>query len=52
MGIKHIFTANIIVAGWVGISSLFFPMKAASIVFTDAYSYSDSIRILVHCGLE
>lgn len=42
---KIIYFANIIVAGWIGISSLFFPKTAIQTVFSNNVSYSEAIRI-------
>ena len=40
------YIANIIVAGWVGISCLFFPKYAEHAVFTNAFHYSEAFRII------
>jgi len=34
------------VAGWISITSLFYPRAALSSVFTDDYGYSESIRLV------
>ncbi len=44
--IKVIYLANIIVAGWISISSLFFPKTALITVFTNDFQYSESIRLV------
>lgn len=59
--IKLIYIANIIVAGWIGVSSLFYPKTAAVSIFQNTYPSSDLIRlvgclwlaiaILSFCGL-
>jgi hypothetical protein len=38
--------ANIIVAGWISISSLFFPKTAQMTVFSNAFTYSEAIRLV------
>ena len=43
--IKIIYLANILVAGWVGISSLFFPKRAQMTVFENTVAYSEAIRM-------
>lgn len=44
--IKLMYLANVIVAGWISISSLFFPKIAQHSVFTNAYQYSEAIRLV------
>jgi len=44
--IKLVYIANILVAGWISISSLFFPKIAQQTVFTNAIEYSESIRLV------
>ena len=44
--IKIMYAANVILAGWVGISSFFFPKYAQSTVFENAFEYSESIRLV------
>ncbi|WP_298314464.1 hypothetical protein [uncultured Aquimarina sp.] len=46
IGLKAVYIANILVAGWISITSLFFPKKAALSVFSNAYSYSEIIRLV------
>ncbi len=41
-----LYIANIIVAGWISISSLFFPKRAQLTVFQNALAYSESIRLV------
>ncbi len=43
---KAIYIANILVAGWISISSLFFPKKALTTVFSNDFAYSESIRLV------
>lgn len=40
------YLANIIVAGWISVSSLFYPKIALQTVFSDAIAYSDAIRLV------
>jgi hypothetical protein len=44
--LKIIYIANIIVAGWISISSLFFPKIAASTVFSNAYHPTEVMRLV------
>ena len=44
--IKAIYFANIIVTGWISISSLFFPKVAQSTIFSSAFAYSEAIRLV------
>jgi len=39
--LKIIYGANIVVAGWVGLSALFFSKSATTTVFGDAYAISE-----------
>ena len=43
---KIMYLANIIVAGWISITSLFFPKTAQQTVFTNAFQYSEAIRLV------
>lgn len=43
---KIIYAANILVAGWISISSLFFPQTAQVTVFTNNFAYSEAIRLV------
>ncbi len=43
---KIIYLANIVVAGGISISSLFFPKEALQSVFTGAFAYSEAIRLV------
>ncbi len=43
---KIVYFANVIVAGWISITSLFFPRRAVETVFTNAFVYSESIRLV------
>lgn len=44
--IKLVYTANIILAGYIGITSLFFPKFSAVIIFQNSYPTSDIIRLV------
>lgn len=46
MLIKLVYIANIIVAGWISFSSLFFPKSALATVFQNSFAYSESIRLV------
>jgi len=43
--IKLVYFANVIVAGWISISSLFFPKTAHRTVFNSMVEYSEVIRL-------
>ncbi len=45
-GIKIIYLANIVVAGYIGIASLFFPRMSATTVFQNAYTTTELIRLI------
>lgn len=44
--IKLMYLANILVAGWISISSLFFPQYAQASVFSGDFAYSEAIRLV------
>jgi hypothetical protein len=44
--LKIIYCANIIVAGWISITSLFNPQKAQLTVFENNFVYSEAIRLV------
>ncbi|MEO0506253.1 MAG: hypothetical protein AAF090_08885 [Bacteroidota bacterium] len=46
IALKIVYIANIIVAGWVGLTSLFFPKTALRSVFSNAMPYSEAIRLV------
>ena len=46
IALKIIYIANIIVAGWISISSLFYPKIAATTVFQNAYQPTEVIRLV------
>lgn len=41
-----VYIANIIVAGWISITSLFYPKTAAATVFQNAYAPTEVIRLV------
>jgi len=44
--LRIVYAANILVAGWISITSLFYPKLAVSTVFTNDFEYSESIRLV------
>jgi hypothetical protein len=44
--IKLVYIANIIVAGYIGITSLFFPKISSATIFQNSYQTSDLIRLV------
>jgi hypothetical protein len=46
IALKIIYCANIIVAGWISITSLFSPAKAQLTVFEGNIAYSEAIRLV------
>lgn len=46
LAIKMMYLANVVVAGYISIASLFFPKAAKQMVFTDAFEYSEAIRLV------
>ncbi len=40
-----IYLANVIVAGWIGVSSIFFPTYAARTIFSNTYSVSPVMQL-------
>ncbi len=43
---RVIYVANILVAGWISITSLFNPRLAQTTVFSGAFAYSEAIRLV------
>ena len=41
-----IYAANVVVAGWIGVTSLWFPVHARRTVFEDTVAYSETIRLV------
>ncbi|MFN0048734.1 MAG: hypothetical protein ACKVOU_06400 [Cytophagales bacterium] len=46
IAIKFVYIANIIVAGWIGSTSLLNPKIAAATIFQNAYQATDIIRLV------
>lgn len=46
IGMKIMYLANIVVAGAISITSLFYPKVAQRTVFTGAFEYSEAIRLV------
>jgi hypothetical protein len=46
IALKIIYIANIIVAGWIGITSLFFPKTSAATIFSGSYQATDVTRLV------
>ena len=44
--IKLVYLANIIVAGYIGIVSLFFPKQSSATIFQNSYPTTDIIRLV------
>ncbi len=44
--LRFVYAANIFVAGWIGLSSLFYPRVAARTVFQRAYAPSETVRLV------
>lgn len=44
--IKLVYLANVFIAGWISISSLFYPYIAKTTVFTDDFEFSEAIRLV------
>ena len=46
IGLKLVYLANILVAGWISISCLFTPSKAVVTIFSNTIAFSDIIRLV------
>ncbi len=46
IALKLIYFANVLVAGWISITSLFAPKTAQATVFTNQFAYSEAIRLV------
>ncbi|MCB0647505.1 MAG: hypothetical protein KDC49_12640 [Saprospiraceae bacterium] len=46
IAVKMVYVANIIVASYIGITSLFFPQTAGKIIFQGVYPNTDIIRLV------
>ncbi|TAI47522.1 hypothetical protein [Flagellimonas allohymeniacidonis] len=46
IGLKIVYVANILVAGWISFTSLFFPKVAVRSIFENSVAYSEIIRLV------
>lgn len=46
IALKIMYIANIIVAGWISVTALFYPNTAQKTVFTDGFEFSESFRLV------
>lgn len=46
LALRLMYFANVLLAGWISITCLFSPRIAASSVFTNAFAYSESFRLV------
>lgn len=46
IAIKLVYIANVIVAGYIGITSLFFPKLSSATIFQNSYPTTDIIRLV------
>ncbi len=46
VAMKIMYAANVVVAGWISLSSLFTPRTAHKSVFENAFEYSEAIRLV------
>jgi len=46
MILKVVYFTNIIVAGWISLTSLFSPKKAITTIFENSLAYSEAIRLV------
>ena len=46
IAMKLVYAANVLVAGWISISSVFFPKTAQQTIFSGAFAYSEAIRLV------
>ena len=46
IALKAVYMANILVAGWISITSLFFPKTAQITVFSNSFEYSEAFRLV------
>lgn len=44
--LKVVYAANILVAGWISVTCLFFPRTAVATIFEHAFTYSEAIRLV------
>ncbi len=46
IGLKLFYASNIVVAGWISISCLFYPRKSVTTIFSNALAFSEAIRLV------
>ncbi|UPT67651.1 MAG: hypothetical protein M0D57_02985 [Sphingobacteriales bacterium JAD_PAG50586_3] len=46
IALKLVYIANIIVAGWISVTSLFFPKLSSATIFQNSYQTTDVIRLV------
>ncbi len=46
IALRFLYAANIFVAGWISITTLFFPEKAQFTIFEGVFVYSDSFKLI------
>ena len=46
IALKILYAANVLLAGWISITSLFYPKLAQQSVFSGAFAYSEAIRLV------
>lgn len=46
IAMKIVYLANVVVAGWISITSLFTPKTAQHTIFEDTFEYSEAIRLV------
>lgn len=46
IALKIVYIANIIVAGWISITSVFYPKRAVTNIFENTLAYSEAIRLV------
>jgi hypothetical protein len=46
IALRFIYAANIFIAGWISITTIFFPEKAQFSIFEGAFAYSESFKLI------
>ena len=46
IAMKLMYAANVVVAGWISITSLFYPQVAQQTAFSGTFAYSEAIRLI------
>ena len=44
--IRLVYVANIVVAGWIAVTTLFFPGRSMAIVFSGVYDHTEVVRLV------